>query len=112
MRRLFPIVLTLFAVIACAHNPPAEEAVWIDVRSATEYNSGHLEGALNIPHTEIADQIATVTEDRNAVIYLYCRSGGRAGIAKEALEKQGYSQVVNVGGLNDALAKTGQQAVR
>jgi len=79
-----------------------KDAVWIDVRTPQEYSSGHLDGATNIPHTEIGDQIASVTEDKSAPIKLYCRSGGRAGMAKEKLEEMGYTNVENVGGLDDA----------
>jgi len=80
----------------------ADQPHWIDVRSAGEFESGHVAGAVNIPHVEIIERIAEVTADKDDVIYLYCRSGRRSGIAKSALEEAGFSNVVNIGGLEDA----------
>jgi phage shock protein E len=80
----------------------AGEALWIDVRSAEEYATGHVSPAVNIPHTEIAARIAEVTTEKDDLIYLYCRSGRRSGLAKDALEQAGYTNVVNLGGLQDA----------
>ncbi len=84
--------------------PPPENTVWIDVRTAEEYSAAHISEASNIPYEII---VAGVTERKLAKdtpIYLYCRSGHRAGIAKAALEEQNYTHVVNVGGLEDARA--------
>jgi len=82
----------------------AAEAYWIDVRSAEEYAADHLSGAFNIPHTEIAERIGEVTTDKDAPIYLYCRSGRRSGLAQAALQQAGYTQVTNLGALQDARA--------
>lgn len=76
----------------------AAEKIWIDVRSAEEYQAGHLNDALNIPHTDIAAKIASVTQDKNAEIQLYCRSGRRSGLAEAELKKLGYTNVHNAGG--------------
>jgi phage shock protein E len=38
------------------------------------------------------------------VIYLYCGSGRRAGIAQESLQASGYTNVTNIGGLDEAMA--------
>ena len=76
--------------------------VLIDVRSAEEYASGHLRGAVNIPHDRIADEIGSVAADKTARIILYCRSGRRADTALNALKAIGYENVSNYGGLEDA----------
>jgi len=83
----------------------AGEAYWIDVRSHDEFAAGHVEGAVNIPHTEIADRIAEVTSDKDKPLYLYCRSGRRSGIAMDVLQQMGYSNTINVGGYEDAQKK-------
>ena len=80
----------------------AEGATWIDVRTAGEYQSGHIESATNIPHNQIAEKIAELQLEKDAAILLYCRSGRRAGFALEALQKMGYNNVKNIGGLEDA----------
>lgn len=66
----------------------AEKAagIWIDVRSAEEFQQGHLNGAINVTHTEIAQRIAEVAPDKNQPIHLYCRSGHRAEAALNELK--------------------------
>ncbi|GAB1265812.1 hypothetical protein NBRC116493_01180 [Aurantivibrio infirmus] len=97
----FRLVLVLSAILFAVSVSAAEE-VWIDVRSIEEYNKEHLEGVVHIPHTEVADKIASLNLEKNTPIRLHCRSGGRAGIAQKSLEKMGYTDVVNVGGMDDA----------
>ena len=82
-----------------------EEIIWVDVRSASEYADGHVDGAVNIPHTEIIERIGEVTDDKDATLFLYCRSGRRSGIALNALQEAGYAGAVNIGGLDDALER-------
>jgi len=79
-----------------------ETSVLIDVRSADEFASGHLQGAVNIPHDRITDEIGSVAADKSARIILYCRSGRRADTALNALKAAGYENVSNYGGLEDA----------
>ena len=71
--------------------------VWIDVRSAREYQAGHLPGAHHLPHERIAEGIGAIAPDPDTPIRLYCRSGARAAEAKAALEKLGYTRVENRG---------------
>jgi phage shock protein E len=78
--------------------------VWVDVRSAGEYNSGHIAGHANIPHTEIAQRISELTDDKNAPIRLYCRSGRRSGMAEAELAAMGYTDVQNLGGYEEVKA--------
>lgn len=82
--------------------------IWIDVRSKEEFDAGHLPGAIHIPHSEIAARISEVTQDKNAAIALYCRSGRRSGLAEQALQQLGFTQVSNAGAY-EAL-KAGQPA--
>lgn len=80
------------------------EAVWIDNRTPGEYAGGHVEGATLIPFDAIETGIMELELEKDTLIYLYCGSGKRSGIAKERLEHQGYSRVVNLGGIKDAQA--------
>lgn len=118
-------ILLLFAALmaSCSQSEPKAEpkaeperevqreasiesnAVTIDVRSAKEFESGHLEEAVNIPHTEIADKIADQVKDKDAKIEVYCKSGTRAGIAQKTLQDMGYTNVHNIGGYEDLKAK-------
>jgi len=99
------LTLTLFTALLYASDP-----LWIDVRTPEEYSSGHVEGAVNIPYTEISARIGEVTKDQDATIYLYCRSGRRSGIAQSELQQAGFSNVTNVGGLDEALARAAEPA--
>ena len=75
-------------------------ALLIDVREPDEFAVGHAENAKNIPLGDI--EAGKLTEATKTVkVYVYCRSGKRAGVAKTALEKQGYTNVENLGGLSD-----------
>lgn len=81
--------------------PPAD-AVWIDTRTSEEYAEGHLAQATLIPHDVIIKGVTALELPKNTPIYLYCRSGNRAGQAKAALEAQNYTNVSNVGSLEEA----------
>ena len=78
------------------------EAVWIDVRTPAEYASGHLEQATLIPFDGIEAGVAALNLSKDTPIYVYCAVGGRAEKAKQSLEAQDYSQVINVGSLENA----------
>jgi phage shock protein E len=80
-----------------------QDAVVIDVRTVGEFESGHLEGALNIPVQEIARvDLSFVKKDQPVVVY--CRSGNRSGSAQQILQSKGYNQVHNGGGLDEMLS--------
>ncbi|MAX99779.1 MAG: MerR family transcriptional regulator [Oceanospirillaceae bacterium] len=98
MKALYTIALWMFTALATAG-----ETVWIDVRTAQEFNAGHKEGAVNIPFDEIAQRIGKLALESDTDIKLYCRSGARAGVAQATLESMGYSEVENVGSLGAAL---------
>ena len=84
------------------------DPLWIDVRTSEEYAAGHVSEAVNIPYEEITDRVSEVTMDKDALIYVYCRSGRRSGIAKAALDGAGYRNVVNIGGLQEAVQKAAE----
>lgn len=90
-------------LLSLANLPVLADPIWIDVRSAAEFQQGHLPGAINIPHTDIASRIQQVTSDKNARIQLYCRSGRRSGLAEAELKKLGYQHVVNAGAYQQLL---------
>ncbi|MEO3866377.1 rhodanese-like domain-containing protein [Rheinheimera fenheensis] len=93
--RVFVISVVLW-LSACASTPT--NTVWLDVRSADEFAAGHVDGAINIPHTEIAARIGELQLAKDANIALYCGSGRRAGIAIETLQQLGYTRLTNHGG--------------
>ena len=112
MFRLLAFSVVFLLSIAAVSDVRAEEAYWIDVRTVEEFNSGHVSAAVNIPYTEIAARIEEVTGDRDGAIYVYCRSGRRSGIARETLVAQGFTNVTNIGGLQEALAKAEEAPIQ
>ena len=80
--------------------------IWIDVRTADEFNAGHIEGAAHIPYEEIAARIRELTSDKQATLHLYCRSGNRSGIAQQTLLAMGFNKALNEGGYEDLLRRT------
>ena len=80
-------------------------ALILDVRSIEEYEGGHLDGAINIAHTDTQALASTIGEDKDRPVVLYCGSGRRAEAARDALAEQGYTNVFNASGL-DALEAT------
>lgn len=68
----------------------------IDVREPSEYEAGHVKGALNIPPSELlagAQQLTNI--DRGIPLIVYCRTGSRANVAIELLKQQGFSNLIN-----------------
>jgi phage shock protein E len=86
----------------------ADGSVVIDVRSESEFAGGALQGAVNVPLNVLDRRIADVVPDKATPVVLYCASGGRSGMAARHLQQQGYTQVVNAGGLLAASATLGR----
>jgi phage shock protein E len=79
----------------------SSDIILVDVRTQEEFDSGHIEGALLIPYDEMADLSASLLPDKDAEIFLYCRSGNRSGIAGQELIALGYTNIVDFGGIID-----------
>lgn len=72
--------------------------VILDVRTAEEYEAGHVPGALNMSHDELAARLGELGLDPAAELVVYCRSGHRAGIAEELLGRRGFTQLRDLDG--------------
>lgn len=73
--------------------------ILLDVRTKEEYESGYIKGAINLPNEEIGDREIALLPDKNAKIFVYCRSGNRSKQAAEKLVKLGYTDIINIGGI-------------
>lgn len=73
-------------------------AVLLDVRTPAEYRSGHIPGSKNIPLQAI-DKVASVAENKDTALYVYCQSGARSRQASGLLKQMGYTNVNNIGGI-------------
>ena len=76
----------------------AAGAVLLDVRSPQEYREGHIPGSQNVPLQQL-DKVEEVTENKDTVLYVYCRSGARSRQAVSLLKHMGYTNVHNIGGI-------------
>lgn len=77
------------------------EIIILDVRTESEYNAGHIEGAILIPDYDIANKAESILTDKSAIILVYCRSGRRSALSAKALNKLGYTNVYDFGGISD-----------
>lgn len=77
-------------------------SIIIDVRTKQEWDSGYIDGAIHIPLKNLSKDINKYTVSNNEEILLYCRSGNRSGKAKLILEELGYTDIRNIGGIEDA----------
>ena len=67
-------------------------AVIIDVRTPAEFNDGHVDGSVNIPLSEVADQIKKIKKYNKSIITC-CRSGARSGTAANILNNNGIDSI-------------------
>ncbi|MFV0434397.1 MAG: FAD-dependent oxidoreductase [Leucobacter sp.] len=72
----------------------------LDVRGVGEYESGHLPGALNVPHTELRQRLDGVRDAANGrPVRVLCGSGVRSHIANRVLEQAGFDSASLSGGM-------------
>ena len=76
----------------------------VDVRTEEEFDmDGHAEGSVNYPLDQIQNKIEDLKKYDHVI--LVCRSGNRAGIAKNILEQAGIKNVENMGPWQNAVAQ-------
>lgn len=76
------------------------DTVLYDVRTEEEYAAGHMPGAKLHDNQDIQQGIYP-DEPKDKKIYLYCRSGNRSAQAAKSLEEAGFTNIIDLGGLND-----------
>ena len=118
MKRIIPFLIALLLLAGCgAKSSEAtyrqitmEEAVTmmeeesgyiiLDVRTAQEYSEKHIPGAINVANESIGTEDIPELPDKDQLILVYCRSGNRSKQASEKLMKLGYTNIVEIGGIN------------
>jgi phage shock protein E len=99
--------ISLLLLVSSFSSLAKADSNWIDVRSELEHSIDSIEGDVRISHGDIVKQSNQMFPDKGSEIQLYCRSGGRAGIAMSALREAGYTNVSNAGGIDQARRKRG-----
>lgn len=78
------------------------DAVILDVREQSEFDTGHVPGAVLLPVGTINEEsAAAVLPEKGTTVLVYCRSGNRSKQASKALAKLGYTEIYEFGGVND-----------
>jgi rhodanese-related sulfurtransferase len=75
--------------------------ILLDVRTKEEYDTGHIKDAMLIPVDNLEEDALKNLKDKEAPIFVYCRSGNRSISAANILVELGYKNVYNLGGLRD-----------
>jgi len=75
--------------------------VLLDVRTVAENAEKRIPGSILIPVEEIKTQATAKLTDKSVPIFVYCRSGNRSASAAKALADMNYTNVYNLGGINN-----------
>lgn len=76
-----------------------EPVVLIDVREKGEYMDRHIPKSINVPLGNI-NAVEKLVPDKNAPVFVYCLSGGRSANAAKQMDKMGYKNIYNLGGIS------------
>lgn len=82
----------------------SEKPLVFDVRKKSEYDSEHVEGAINVPLNKINEHLAEFPKDKPFIVH--CAGGYRSMIASSILKQRGWDNFVDVEGGFDAIKKT------
>lgn len=77
-------------------------ALLLDVRSTSEYQSGHAPDTINIPLNELSERLNEIP--KTSPVIVGCASGTRSGMARMLLKRNGYKNVYNVGAWRNFMA--------
>jgi sulfur-carrier protein adenylyltransferase/sulfurtransferase len=74
------------------------DAQFIDIRESTEWQEGHIVGAVHVPRGHLESKIEAAAPDRQRPLILYCAGGTRSALAARQLDELGYGDVVSMAG--------------
>lgn len=72
--------------------------VLVDTREESEWNAGHVAGAVHLSKGVIERDIEEKFPDKDVKLVLYCRAGARSALAAENLHRMGYQNVFSLDG--------------
>ena len=120
MKRIFSLIFAMLLVLtACGGTATMEntyqqitqqeakkmmdtqDVIILDVREQSEYDAGHIPGAILLPVGTITkESAAAVIPELGSVVLVYCRSGNRSKTASKVLVELGYTNIYEFGGIN------------
>ena len=109
---VIPLTLALSSQVFAGETPEVSQAqlmslltapstpafIVLDVRTKEEFDQGHIKGAINISHKQLADNITQLQRYQHEKVIVHCRSGKRAAIAESVLEHNGFTRVQHLNG--------------
>lgn len=114
MKKLFVLLLGIFLLSGCSSDNGLisymdakekiinENAVLVDVRTENEYSEKHIDGAVLLTLDTIDENNASVViSDKNTPVIVYCRSGNRSSQAVIKLKELGYTEVYDLGSIDN-----------
>ncbi|MDG1477605.1 MAG: rhodanese-like domain-containing protein [Vicingaceae bacterium] len=84
----------------------------LDVRTPEEWAEGTLKNAIKMNFFDDNFSVQLQQLDKNKAVYVYCKSGGRSGKAKEMMKEMGFTTVYNLDGGMAAWAGAGMETVQ
>jgi phage shock protein E len=95
----------------------------LDVRTPEEFEEMHISSALNLPLNDIHENTAYAQEvlgkiarhdrlGKDTPIKVHCASGGRSAVARQLLTQQGFTNVQNLGGYDEACKCAEERATK
>jgi len=75
-----------------------EDAVLLDVREPAETVGGKIAKAIQIPVGSVGQRVGELDKHKDKNIIVYCKTGARAGIACQELNKAGFEKVYSLSG--------------
>ena len=118
MKRILPLLVSLALLTGCGRNTAdgayrqitqekakemmdTQNVIILDVREQSEYDSGHIPGAVLLPVGTIDEATAAAAiPAKDSTVLVYCRSGNRSKAAASALAELGYTNLYEFGGIN------------
>lgn len=85
------------------------ELLILDVRSESEFDRGHVPGAIHIPHTDLTQRLSELEGWQEKPVVVYCETGGRARNAATLLQARGFKQVFHLDGDMREWRKSGRE---
>ena len=118
MKRIIPFLLSILLLTGCSGGTSdgsyeqitqeaakemmdTQEVIVLDVREQSEYDSGHIPGAVLLLVGSIDEETAAaVIPEKDSTVLVYCRSGNRSKTASSTLAGLGYTNIYEFGGIN------------
>lgn len=119
MKRMFFIFIIMLCLVGCSNNDNSnndenisymeakemiinDNAILVDVRTQEEYDAGHIDGAYLLPVNSIDEDTAgEVISSKDSIVIVYCRSGARSSEAADKLKNLGYTNIYDLGSINN-----------